>query len=238
MDALMTTSGRSGVSSRELFSHVSGRERLPPTVTRNGARGQGAPRGGFSALRSAGHRVPERVRGSPALACLSRTLRAPRLRHTAVLTNFSPSPPFDDGVRGPSPQPTGAVPMSKNNETRWKVVGAILVVALFGASQAIQAQHRAQDPGVRGGPAGAGEPIVGLSADELDMFKAGLTEFSEEDGITEGVGPRFNFVSCAGCRSQAATGGTRPVTNPLFRVPAGSRFAGNVGSSVIPSNRA
>jgi len=126
--------------------------------------------------------------------------------------------------------------MSKNNETRWKVVGTILVVALFGASQAIQAQHRAQDPGVRGGPAGAGEPIVGLSADELDMFKAGLTEFSEEDGITDGVGPRFNFVSCAGCHSQPASGGTSPDANPLFRVPADLGFAGNVVPSFITPN--
>jgi CxxC motif-containing protein (DUF1111 family) len=121
-------------------------------------------------------------------------------------------------------------------ETRWKLVLAVLLVAFFGASGAIQAQlFRARDPGVRGGPAGAGTAIAGLSAEEGEMFTAGLAEFAEEDAIDEGVGPRFNFVSCAGCHQQPAVGGTSPAVNPLFRVndPADLGFTGNVIPSFI-----
>jgi len=45
------------------------------------------------------------------------------------------------------------------NKTRWKLVLTVLLVALFGAAGAIQADlFRARDPGVRGGPSGAGGP--------------------------------------------------------------------------------
>jgi len=121
------------------------------------------------------------------------------------------------------------------NKTRWKLVLAVLLVAFFGVSEAIQAQFRARDPGVRGGPAGAGGPIPGLSADEGEMFTAGLADFSEEEEVDEGVGPRFNFVGCKGCHEQPAVGGTSPAVNPLFRVPdpADLRFTGNVVPSFI-----
>jgi CxxC motif-containing protein (DUF1111 family) len=125
------------------------------------------------------------------------------------------------------------------NDTRWKLMLAVLLVAFFGVAEAIQAQlFRARDPGVRGGPAGAGTAITGLSAEEGEMFTTGLTEFAEEDAIDEGVGPRFNFVSCAGCHQQPAVGGTSPAVNPLFRVndPTDLRFTGNVIPSFITRN--
>jgi len=125
------------------------------------------------------------------------------------------------------------------NKTGWKLVLTVLLVALFGVSGAIQADlFRARDPGVRGGPAGAGGPIPGLSANESVMFTAGLAEFAEEDAVDEGIGPRFNFVSCAGCHEQPAVGGTSPAVNPLFRVndPADLGFTGNVIPSFITRN--
>jgi CxxC motif-containing protein (DUF1111 family) len=110
----------------------------------------------------------------------------------------------------------------------------VLTVALLGMSQVIQADFfRARDPGVRGGPAGAGGPLTGLTTDEGEMFTVGLADFSEEEEVDEGVGPRFNFVGCAGCHSQPAIGGTSPAVNPLFRVPADLRFTGNVVPSFI-----
>ncbi len=122
------------------------------------------------------------------------------------------------------------------SQAKWQVVLAVLVVMFFGVSESIQAQLRARDPGVRGGPAGAGGAIDGLSSAENLMFTAGLADFSEEEAVAEGVGPRFNFVGCAGCHEQPAIGGTSPAVNPLFRVPADLKFARNIMPSFITPN--
>jgi CxxC motif-containing protein (DUF1111 family) len=60
------------------------------------------------------------------------------------------------------------------------------------------------------------------------MFVVGLADFLEEEEVADGVGPRFNFVGCAGCHSQPAIGGTSPAVNPLFRVTEELGFTGNV----------
>jgi len=72
----------------------------------------------------------------------------------------------------------------------------------------------AADPGVRGGPAGGGGPIAGLTARELEFFTAGKAEFEEVEGVADGLGPRMNLDGCAGCHAQPATGGTSPFVNP------------------------
>jgi len=119
-----------------------------------------------------------------------------------------------------------------------RVVLAIVLVASLGIAQTIYAQFRAKDPGVRGGGAGAGGPIAGLTAGENEMFTTGLGEFISEEEVDEGIGPRFNFVSCGGCHAQPAVGGTSPGVNPLFRVPlaADLKFTGNVIPSFITRN--
>jgi CxxC motif-containing protein (DUF1111 family) len=119
------------------------------------------------------------------------------------------------------------------DRAKGKVMLTVLVLVMFGVSQSIHAQLRARDPGVRGGPAGAGGPLAGLSADEAEMFTTGQAEFGQEEEVEEGIGPRFNFVSCSGCHAQPAVGGTSPAANPLFRVPADLGFAGNVVPSFI-----
>src|SRR5207245_2569027 len=72
----------------------------------------------------------------------------------------------------------------------------------------------ARDPGVRGGPAGAGGAIVGLTARELEFFNTGQATFEGVEVATDGLGPRMNLDSCAGCHAQPATGGTSPFVNP------------------------
>src|SRR5439155_1114424 len=44
----------------------------------------------------------------------------------------------------------------------------------------------ARDPGVRGGAAGAGAPIAGLTATELALFSAGKDDFEEEEKAADG----------------------------------------------------
>ncbi len=75
-----------------------------------------------------------------------------------------------------------------------------------------------QDPGVRGGAPGAGDPIAGLSNQQQKFFEVAKNVFVEVDGVPDGLGPRFNLDSCGGCHSQPAIGGTSPATNPQIAV--------------------
>jgi len=85
------------------------------------------------------------------------------------------------------------------------------------------AQH---DPGVRGGPSGAGGPLAGLNSDEVNFFNSAKDRFAEIDSVSGnvpgeagvGLGPGFNSNSCASCHAQPAVGGTSPATNPQFVV--------------------
>jgi hypothetical protein len=121
-----------------------------------------------------------------------------------------------------------------------RVMSAIVIVAVgvvLGTSGVLQAQFsRARDPGARGGPAGGGAPLAGLTGAEREMFDVGRDDFSEEEEVDEGVGPRFNFVGCKGCHVHPDVGGSSPPQNPLFRVPRDLCFAGNVVPSFITPN--
>ena len=74
------------------------------------------------------------------------------------------------------------------------------------------------DPGVRGGPAGAGGPLPGLTHEETAFFVSGLANFVDVDGVEEGLGPRFNSNSCISCHSQPSVGGSSPPENPAIGV--------------------
>jgi CxxC motif-containing protein (DUF1111 family) len=89
-----------------------------------------------------------------------------------------------------------------------------VVVMLLHASVSSQSIDQARDPGVRGGEAGAGGPIGGLSSNELAFFQLGLEDFEEAEEVDEGLGPRMNLDSCGGCHSQPAIGGSSPAENP------------------------
>src|SRR5262245_36012953 len=72
----------------------------------------------------------------------------------------------------------------------------------------------ARDPGVRGGAAGAGGALAGLTATELAFFNAGKDDFEEVENVADGLGPTMNLDSCVGCHVQPAVGGTSPAVNP------------------------
>src|SRR5690348_18024639 len=73
---------------------------------------------------------------------------------------------------------------------------------------------RASDPGVRGGSPGSGFAMAGLSATEAALFTDGQATFKEVDAVSDGLGPRMNLDSCAGCHAQPAAGGSSPFVNP------------------------
>jgi len=76
----------------------------------------------------------------------------------------------------------------------------------------------AHDPGPRTGVAGAGKPLGDLTGPQMNLFNAGIAEFKKHDEVkADGLGPRMNLDSCAGCHSYPDVGGTSPPDlNPQF----------------------
>jgi CxxC motif-containing protein (DUF1111 family) len=95
---------------------------------------------------------------------------------------------------------------------------AILVASVSLPSPAPAQGRGPTDPGVRGGAAGAGDPIPGLTDAERAFFEAAKDVFAEVDAVPDGLGPRFNLDSCLGCHSQPASGGSSPAVNPQVAV--------------------
>ena len=125
------------------------------------------------------------------------------------------------------------------SRVKMRILAAVTIMLFLGLSQTLTAQFRgARDPGVRGGAAGAGDMLQGLTTDQQKLFTDGQADFAEEEEVGDGVGPRFNFVSCAGCHAQPAVGGSSPAINPLFRVndPADLGFRNNTIPSFITKN--
>ena len=95
------------------------------------------------------------------------------------------------------------------------IVFLAIAFALSSRSQNAGPSGPPVDPGVRAGAPGAGEPIGGLTAGELDFFnRIAQPTFTEVDAVANGLGPRFNLDSCAGCHAFPTTGGSSPITNP------------------------
>src|SRR5712672_323757 len=91
---------------------------------------------------------------------------------------------------------------------------SVLIVNVPVPSQA----QIARDPGPRTGPPGAGMPLADLTVPQLNLFNAGNAEFKKRDDVkADGLGPRMNLDSCAGCHGYPAVGGTSPPDlNPQF----------------------
>ena len=107
-------------------------------------------------------------------------------------------------------------------------IGFVVVLAACAAPP----QFSARDPGVRGGPAGAGNSLTTLTTAQKAFFAAGQDAFVEVEGIGDGLGPRFNLDSCVGCHTQPALGGSSPAVNPQVGV-ATAMGARNVVPSFI-----
>ncbi len=122
------------------------------------------------------------------------------------------------------------------------LIVAVLVLLVAGPVHNAFAQTIPFDPGVRGGTAGAGGPIPGLTSTQNNFFKSGLDVFTEVDSVSgtirgtdAGLGPTFNLDSCAGCHAQPAVGGTSPFVNPQVAV-ATKEGATNVPPSFVTVN--
>ncbi len=113
--------------------------------------------------------------------------------------------------------------MTKSQSVVQRIVAGIVAAALtLCASTASHAATAPVDPGVRGGPPGAGTAFNGLSADETAFFQDGRTRFAEVESVTggpnNGLGPRFNSNSCLSCHAQPSIGGSSPAANPSIAI--------------------
>jgi hypothetical protein len=103
-----------------------------------------------------------------------------------------------------------------------------LVISLSFASLCLAQK----DPGIRGGPPGAGKPLSGLTANELALFKEGKLRMTQLEAVCDtcsdavlgsdtgenpnlatltnssGLGARFNGDQCSVCHQQPAIGGS------------------------------
>src|SRR5580693_5346004 len=114
--------------------------------------------------------------------------------------------------------------MTTRQKGALKGFGAFVAAVLVTSYDCTSAQtvKVAADPGVRGGAAGAGGPLPGLTADESAFFRDGLARFGDVEVVTggsnNGLGPRFNSNQCLSCHAQPAAGGSSPARNPLIGI--------------------
>src|SRR5260221_4510385 len=91
------------------------------------------------------------------------------------------------------------------------MIRTLIVFALLGIGIPANAQS---DTGPRPGPADAGGPIKGLSAEEEKLFWASWERFKEGDSVSGtiekgvGLGPTFNGNGCAQVHAQPPAGGS------------------------------
>jgi CxxC motif-containing protein (DUF1111 family) len=114
--------------------------------------------------------------------------------------------------------------MNTRHKGTLKVFGGFVAAVLATSCVQTSAQtvKMPVDPGVRGGAAGAGAPLKGLTADETAFFGDGFARFAEvevvQGGSNNGLGPRFNSNQCLSCHSQPAAGGSSPARNPAIEI--------------------
>src|SRR5580704_16760692 len=101
------------------------------------------------------------------------------------------------------------------------IAATILLLSLFTAGSTYAQAPRqgsgggtsnATDPGILTGSPGAGKPFTtGLTVGDLAFFDmSAAPTFSEIEAVVNGLGPRFNLDSCAGCHAFPAVGGSSP----------------------------
>ncbi|HEY1434105.1 MAG TPA: di-heme oxidoredictase family protein [Thermoanaerobaculia bacterium] len=89
----------------------------------------------------------------------------------------------------------------------FRIAAAVFVVLALAALTPIGSSSSTPD---------FGQPLGGLTADQLARFQAGLSEFNSVETVEEGIGPVFNDVSCASCHSLAAVGGASAILETRF----------------------
>jgi CxxC motif-containing protein (DUF1111 family) len=110
--------------------------------------------------------------------------------------------------------------------TSWLLVSAMLLMSLSTASG--QQKPPPPPPPPPQQPPKAtpqfGDPVAGLTGQQLAAFNAGKVEFTERETPADGLGPIFNRDSCVACHSGPAVGGSSNITATRFGRVSGSSF--------------
>ncbi|PYK97112.1 MAG: hypothetical protein DME19_17445, partial [Verrucomicrobia bacterium] len=100
-----------------------------------------------------------------------------------------------------------------------KNIARLALQAALSASLSIVAFAQLLPPPVLPPPPASpqfGDPLPGLTQDQLAAFAAGLDEFLDEETPERGLGPIFNNVSCVVCHSAPAVGGSSAILETRF----------------------
>jgi CxxC motif-containing protein (DUF1111 family) len=69
-----------------------------------------------------------------------------------------------------------------------------------------------------------GQPLPGLTTDQLNLFLDGLEDFEKVEDVAGGLGPTFNNTSCVSCHSTPVTGGASTTNVVRFGRVTGTTF--------------
>src|SRR5215470_6219698 len=140
---------------------------------------------------------------------------------------------------------------------------AILMILSASGSVAALAQESPHDPGLRGGPPGAGQALPGLTPIELQIFNEGVQRAIQLEAVCDecadtvigsfvdplkanlvtltnssGLGTRFNADQCTVCHNQPALGGSGGLVVPNPQdPPARYRPSENPMFDLIPHRK-
>ena len=83
-----------------------------------------------------------------------------------------------------------------------------------------------------------GDPLPGLTAEQLALFGEGLDEFESAETVAGGLGPIFNNVSCVACHNAGGTGGASAILVTRFGHTANGKFdpLDSLGGSLLQEN--
>jgi CxxC motif-containing protein (DUF1111 family) len=102
-----------------------------------------------------------------------------------------------------------------------------------------------QDPGVQTGNRGTGATIINPNDDPngfTAFFQDGLSRMQDVESVSgnangnNGLGPRFNSVSCSSCHAQPAVGGSGAAVNPQASFVSNGIAPHNTTPSFITAN--
>lgn len=82
-----------------------------------------------------------------------------------------------------------------------------------------------------------GQPLAGLTQDQLNLFLDGLEDFEKVEDVAGGLGPTFNNSSCVSCHGGPVSGGGSPVNVTRFGRVAAGQFdpLASLGGSLLQS---
>lgn len=83
-----------------------------------------------------------------------------------------------------------------------------------------------------------GDPLPGLTAEQLNLFLDGKDDFEHVEDVAGGLGPIFNRDSCVACHASPATGGASTINVTRFGLTVKGRFDGldALGGSLLQEN--